>query len=497
MATFKDACFHYRRLTAINRRLLSIGANSTWSPAPDTGLKGWCLECCQIAELIYCYGCSLPHVCKWCVKDRRCFLDSQPHFLRLRTFKGPITKEKLQCIIDMYNMLFPVNDKVINKFRMTVKQNKCRNQYKLEWYNHLLMPITLNAAVFKFDDEVIYYVFGFYEGTVDGAFLPYRMVNCTDLYDKLLLDAVNMVRLESIPDNLKSHYTMKYFKASRMPSMKLKQIYFSDFAKHTAIFNTYTNTMGRYMCRNVTEFEWNTELEMHNDLKNNKAKIIAAMIATQYIQYNGHDNNVGRLKYNIFELGHHCKPNYISSNHITSASKIKNCKWCDMSYFFVKMDWRIRSMYDQLMNFIQSCYKSNVNVGHCSSVETIYPLIQRLIWHSFTPYMEKTIKDVFQKMNPTEIGDDTGILFTTRLDLELYESARRALQCEALPQILTQAQFSCIINAIVSQWFNVDKMEKLPLSIKSTEELRKMKEEGTLNEEYELLISDSEGDEVE
>nr|UUB88313.1 NSP1-35-UG [synthetic construct] len=35
MATFKDACFHYRRLTALNRRLCNIGANSIWMPVPD------------------------------------------------------------------------------------------------------------------------------------------------------------------------------------------------------------------------------------------------------------------------------------------------------------------------------------------------------------------------------------------------------------------------------------------------------------------------------
>nr|UUB88312.1 NSP1-253-UG [synthetic construct] len=253
MATFKDACFHYRRLTALNRRLCNIGANSIWMPVPDAKIKGWCLECCQIADLTHCYGCSLPHVCKWCVQNRRCFLDNEPHLLKLRTVKHPITKDKLQCIIDLYNIIFPINDKVIRKFERMIKQRECRNQYKIEWYNHLLLPITLNAAAFKFDENNLYYVFGLYEKSVSDIYAPYRIVNFINEFDKLLLDHINFTRMSNLPIELRNHYAKKYFQLSRLPSSKLKQIYFSDFTKETVIFNTYTKTPGRSIYRNVTE----------------------------------------------------------------------------------------------------------------------------------------------------------------------------------------------------------------------------------------------------
>nr|AYX80458.1 NSP1-3xFLAG-UnaG fusion protein [Vector pT7SA11NSP1_3xFL_UnaG] len=393
MATFKDACFHYRRLTALNRRLCNIGANSIWMPVPDAKIKGWCLECCQIADLTHCYGCSLPHVCKWCVQNRRCFLDNEPHLLKLRTVKHPITKDKLQCIIDLYNIIFPINDKVIRKFERMIKQRECRNQYKIEWYNHLLLPITLNAAAFKFDENNLYYVFGLYEKSVSDIYAPYRIVNFINEFDKLLLDHINFTRMSNLPIELRNHYAKKYFQLSRLPSSKLKQIYFSDFTKETVIFNTYTKTPGRSIYRNVTEFNWRDELELYSDLKNDKNKLIAAMMTSKYTRFYAHDNNFGRLKMTIFELGHHCQPNYVASNHPGNASDIQYCKWCNIKYFLSKIDWRIRDMYNLLMEFIKDCYKSNVNVGHCSSVENIYPLIKRLIWSLFTNHMDQTYKD--------------------------------------------------------------------------------------------------------
>nr|UUB88323.1 NSP1-H61A-UG [synthetic construct] len=494
MATFKDACFHYRRLTALNRRLCNIGANSIWMPVPDAKIKGWCLECCQIADLTHCYGCSLPAVCKWCVQNRRCFLDNEPHLLKLRTVKHPITKDKLQCIIDLYNIIFPINDKVIRKFERMIKQRECRNQYKIEWYNHLLLPITLNAAAFKFDENNLYYVFGLYEKSVSDIYAPYRIVNFINEFDKLLLDHINFTRMSNLPIELRNHYAKKYFQLSRLPSSKLKQIYFSDFTKETVIFNTYTKTPGRSIYRNVTEFNWRDELELYSDLKNDKNKLIAAMMTSKYTRFYAHDNNFGRLKMTIFELGHHCQPNYVASNHPGNASDIQYCKWCNIKYFLSKIDWRIRDMYNLLMEFIKDCYKSNVNVGHCSSVENIYPLIKRLIWSLFTNHMDQTIEEVFNHMSPVSVEGTNVIMLILGLNISLYNEIKRTLNVDSIPMVLNLNEFSSIVKSISSKWYNVDELDKLPMSIKSTEELIEMKNSGTLTEEFELLISNSEDD---
>ncbi|BAV35131.1 non-structural protein NSP1 [Rotavirus A RVA/Cow-tc/THA/A5-10/1988/G8P[1]] len=40
MATFKDACYHYKRMNKLNGSILKLGANDEWRPAPITKFKG-------------------------------------------------------------------------------------------------------------------------------------------------------------------------------------------------------------------------------------------------------------------------------------------------------------------------------------------------------------------------------------------------------------------------------------------------------------------------
>ncbi|AOW69410.1 NSP1, partial [Rotavirus A] len=489
MATFKDACFHYRRITRLNRELLKIGANSVWTPTYSNKIKGWCIECCQYTELTFCHGCSLMHVCQWCIQNKRCFLDNTPHLLKLRTFESPITKKKLQCVIDMYNSIFPINCNVINKFKKMINQRKCRNELNDVWYNQLLLPITLNAAVFKFQSKEIY-VFGFYEGNGSCINLPYRFVNCTDIYDKLLLDQVNFERMCDLPNNLQSMYATKYFKMSRLPSMKMKQVYYSDFTKQNLLRRYGINT--RLILRNVTETNWNSEIEMHKDLVNNKNKILMALSDSRIKQFETHELNLGRIKADIFELGHHCKPNYISSNHWQSASQVVQCKWCNVKYMFKNMDWRMESMYNEIMSFLQSCYKSNVNVGHCSSVENIYSLVRNLFWLSITKHVDEIIEKLFNAMYPIDREEKKLISFHYQMDFSLYIHIKTLLNTESLPFFLTLQQFSNVIKGIIDHWCNISELSLLPLCTEQTNTLIELKEQNRLCEEYELLISDSE-----
>lgn len=491
MATFKDACFHYRKITKLNRELLRIGANSVWIPVSSNKVKGWCIECCQLTELTFCHGCSLAHACQWCIQNKRCFLDNEPHLLKLRTFESPITKEKLQCIIDLYNLLFPINSGIINRFKKIVNQRKCRNEFEQSWYNQLLFPITLNAAVFKFHSREVY-VFGLYEGSSSCTDLPYRIVNCIDLYDRLLLDQINFERMSSLPASLQSVYANKYFKLSRLPSMKLKQIYYSDFSKQNLI--NKCKTKSRIVLRNLTKFTWDSQVSLHYDVINNKEKILTALSTSSLKRFKTHDLNLGRVKADIFELGHHCKPNYISSNHWQPASKVSQCRRCNMKYVFRNMDWKMESMYNELLSFIQACYKSNVNVGNCSSIESAYPLVKDILWHSITKYIDQTIEKLFNAMNPVEVDGQQVISFHWQIDLALYIHIKMILETETLPFVFTLNQFRSIIKGIVNQWYDVTELDYLPLCAEQTDKLVKLEEEGKISEEYELLISDSEYD---
>ncbi|ANC33540.1 NSP1, partial [Rotavirus G3] len=475
--------------TKLNRELLRIGANSVWTPASPSKIEGWCMECCQLTKLTYCYGCSLAHVCQWCVQNRRCFLDNEPHLLRFRAFESPITKDKLQCIVDLYKELFPINQNAIKKFKKMTNQRKCRNELNVTWYNQLLLPITLNAAVFKFGQREVH-VFGMYEGATTTTELPYRLVNHIDLYDKLLLDQINFERMSELPCELQRIYAQKYLKSSRLPSMRLKQVYYSDFTKQNLI-NRYKSKV-RILIRNVSEFRWESDQAMHHDLVNNKDKILAALSTASVKQLETHDLNLGRLQLETFELGHHCKPNYIASEHWQPASKIGNCEWCSVKYMFRDMDWKIESLYNELMSFIQSCYKSNVNVGHCSSTENVYPIIKDIFWHSITEFIDGTIEKLFNAMNPVLVHDKRVIAFQWQIDIALFLHIKKILQIEAMPSALTLDQFTTIIKAIIDQWCNVGELEQLPLCVRRTDDLLDLQEEGKLSEEYELLISDSE-----
>ncbi|AGS43846.1 nonstructural protein 1 [Equine rotavirus A] len=491
MATFKDACFHYRKITKLNRELLRIGANSVWTSVQSNKIKGWCVECCQLTELTYCSGCSLAHVCQLCITNKRCFLDSQPHLLKLRTFESPITKEKLQCVINLDDKLFPINNTIINKFKKSTRQRKCRNGLNETWYNQLLLPITLNAAVFKFKTRTVY-VFGFYEGSVSVENLPYRIINCIDIYDRLLLDQINFERMNSLPVSLQSIYAQKYFRVSRIPSMKLRQIYYSDFTKQNLI--TKYRTKSRIVHRNISKINWNTEIELHNTLTHNKNKILEILSTSIERQFLVHDINLGRVKADMFELGHQSKPNYVSSNHWQPASKISVCKWCNIKYAFKDMDWRMESMYNELMSFIQACYKSNTNVDHCSSIESIYPIIRNVYWHSTTNYIDETLNKLFSMMNPVCIDSQSVINFHCQIDLSLYLHIKMILEIEVLPFILNVNQFKDIIKGIMNQWCNFSKLSELPLCIESTTTLLVLEKQGKLSEEYDLLISDSDDD---
>nr|AHN05628.1 NSP1 [Murine rotavirus] len=492
MAAFKDACFHYRRITKLNRELLRIGANSTWTPAPPSNIRGWCLECCQLTNLTYCYGCSLHHVCQWCVQYGRCFLDDEPHLLRLRTVKSPITTEKLASIVKMYQLLFPINHSVVKKFIKSTKQHKCRNDFELSWYNQLVLPITLTAAAVHCDD-CVYYIFGHYEGKANQSNLPYRFVNCVDEYDKLLLDDVNFDRMAFLPERLQKHYAKRYFIASRTPSAQPTKLTYSDFSVKTLI-NSGAYARRRIIYRSVTDFHWQSHEDPLNDLLSNKDKILAALMTNERKPFLTHNLNLTSLLHELSELVHHAKPCYLHSFHIQPASKVR-CRSCSVAFDFHTVDWRIRRIYDDVMYFLRACCRSNVSAGSCSSLESTDATVKAALLEMFNEDFKQHAHFLFHCFNPVEVDDVNYILFNYPLNYDIYNFIMRTLATERLPFTLSCKQFTTILFALVERWYDLSQIERLPLSITPTNRLIELQEHGDLAEEFDLLLSSSDSEE--
>ncbi|AGT18038.1 NSP1, partial [Rotavirus A] len=351
MATFKRACYHYRRLNKMNSLILKLGANDVWRPAPTTKYKGWCLDCCQYENLTYCRGCALHHVCQWCSQYNRCFLDDEPHLLRMRTFRNEVSTENIIGLINMYNILFPINGKIVNKSIENVKQHRCRNEYVLSWYNHLLLPITLQALMIKLENNV-YYIFGYYDNMEQENQTPFNFINMIDKYDKLLLDDKNFDRMIHLPPILQQEYALRYFSKSRFLSKPNKHLSRHDFTENL-MENKSDPASIMHVVRNCVD-----ESDNNNNIWNEKCKLVIdakryiEIVKSSYTEHYGVSQRCKlftRYKFNI--LMKLVKPNYIFSNHSASALEVRNCKWCQMdNHYKIWDDYRLKKIYDNVMD---------------------------------------------------------------------------------------------------------------------------------------------------
>nr|ACA96837.1 NSP1 [Human rotavirus A]ACA96841.1 NSP1 [Human rotavirus A] len=492
MATFKDACFFYKKLNRLNNQVLKLGANSVWRPAPLSKYKGWCLDCCQHTDLTYCKGCSLYHVCQWCSQYARCFLDNQPHLLRMRTLKEPITKEDICNLVSMYSILFPINDKVVRKFSNNVRQHKCRNEYEFEWYNQLLFPITLQALTIKIDDSV-YHIFGYYDDMTKVNQTPFSFTNLINRYDKLLLDSINFDRMANLPGALQHQYALRYFSKSRFISHGIKDLCKSHFTEET-LENKEIPTSPYELTRNCTVnltpygvMRWNDECK-----KMVNANDYISEMNTSYTEhYTVSQQNLIFVEHKLNLLSKRIQPNYVASNHSLRASKMKKCKWCALQPSTFWDDFRLSDIYDLIMEFIRVLVKSNVNVGHCSSNEWIYPHMQNIFNPCRTQSYNFAINKLFEYLESVEVDGTEYIMFDNNLTIELYDIIRSVMRCR-VPSILSKFDVATIIKAIISKWFNIDRMRKVPLTLMQTSTLRNLNSSDDLIDEYALMISDDE-----
>ncbi|BAP91307.1 non-structural protein 1 [Rotavirus A] len=494
MATFKDACFHYKKLNKLNSVVLKIGANSSWRPSTLTKLKGWCLQCCQHTDLTYCNGCSLYHVCQWCAQDKHCFLDAAPHFLRMRTFRETeweqITTEKLQGIVDLYKKLFPINGKIVEKFESSVKQNKCRNEYDPQWYNHLTLPITLQALSIKIEHET-YHIFGFYDNMHLQNDTPFYFTNHLDKYDKLLLDSDNFDRMEHLPVDLLNLYALKYLKKSRFLSAPPKEIVsihfttenYDDNSVPTSPINVWRNCIPNYIETSIKE--WNLMCKKIHDAN------FLLSYKSMYIEHYSVSQKCKCLlipKLQRFEKL--VKPQYACSNHEKCASKVKRCNWCSLMPSTFWEDFRMREIYDLIMELLRILVKSNTSIGHCSSHEFICEYIPRLFNPLDVENFEWAFNYIFDDLNPTNINGEWYLNIDVSISNKLYEVMK--ICGDPVPRILSRHTLKYIIKHVFNRWFNLDDIRMTPLTLFSTESLNVFQSFDKLIDEYALLLSDSE-----
>ncbi|AGM46658.1 nonstructural protein 1, partial [Rotavirus A] len=339
MATARDACYYYKRINKLNNSVLKLGVNDTWRPSPPTKYKGGGVGCCQHTDLTYCRGCAMYHVCEWCSQYDRCFLDNQPHLLRMRTFKNEVTKNDLMNLIDMYNILFPINQRIVDKFISSTRQHKCRNECMTQWYNHLLMPITLQSLSIELDGDV-YYVFGYYDSMGDINQTPFSFTNLIDMYDKLLLDNVNFNRMSFLPVALQQGYALRYFSKSRFISGKRKCISDLHFSTNV-IENLHNPSFKIQITRNCSELssDWNGACKLVKDMST-----YFNVLKTSHIEFYSVSTRCRMgTRHKLKRACTYMKPNYGGSFNNSSDMYEKLCnRSSNNSGYFVRSDFTIK-----------------------------------------------------------------------------------------------------------------------------------------------------------
>nr|AYP00121.1 NSP1 [Rotavirus A] len=469
MATFKDACYYYKRLNKLNHTVLKLGVNDAWRPSPPAKYKGWCLDCCQHTDLTYCRGCSIYHVCQWCNQYGRCFLDDEPHLLRMRTFKDNITKDDLMNLIDMYNTLFPVNQKIVDKFISSTKQHKCRNEYVPQWYNHLLMPITLQALSVEFDGDT-YYVFGYYENMKNTNQTPFSFTNLIDTYDRLLLDDINFSRMSFLPPVLQQEYAIRYFSASRFISEGKKCISDQHFSTNT-LENLHNPNFKMQITRNCStmSIRWNELGKLVKDVK-----AYFDIIKTSHIEFYDVSPRCRMFtQYKLRAVSKIAKSNYITSNHRALATEVHNCKWCSINNkFIVWNDFRLRSIYDNILSFIRALTKSNTSIGHCSSQEKIHDYVKDIFDVCDENKWNQSVTNLFNCLNPVELNNTHYILLNHEVSWDVANILVQHIG--KIPQILTLNDVITALHSIIYDWFDIRHMRNTPLTTFTVDKLRRL-----------------------
>nr|AUV48582.1 NSP1 [Human rotavirus A] len=486
MATFKDACYQYKKLNKLNNAVLKLGANDVWRPSTLTKRKGWCLDCCQHADLTYCQGCLIYHVCEWCSQYSRCFLHNDPPLLRMRTFRNEITQSDLENSINMYDTLFPINQKIVNKFANAIKQHQCRNEYLIQWYNHFLPPITLQSSSIELDGD-IYYIFGYYDDMHKINQTPFSFTNLIRKYDVSLLDSIHFDRMAFLPLTLQPEYALRYFPKSRFITERRKCIELSPFSDN--ILNDLHNpNFPLQVVRNCSNMSvaWNKACNLIRNVSNyfNISK------SSPTESYNVSPRCRVFTQYKLKIASPSITPNYVASNHNSLATEVHNCKWCSINNnSIVWTDFRIKNVPNDIFPFIRALVKSNLYVGHCSSEEKIYESIQDILNVCKENEWNMLVTEIFNQLDPIKLNEDSYVLLNPEINWNVLNVLINSIG--KVPKILTLNDVISILRIIIYDWFDIRFMRTTPMTTFTVNKLKQLYEKDK-TAEYDSGISDVE-----
>jgi len=210
-----------------------------------------------------------------------------------------VDRNVLRDFIDYYADLFDINEKVIALSKKKVIQRKYRHEWIDEWYKHLTIPITLVANVIVLNDDY-YLIFGFFDEIMKNRSkrenYPFKLINMIEVYDRLLLDSINIDRMKCLPDELRDIYAYKYFTHSRIMNdsgeFKLATYHFgcADYCMTTkCMLRSYQRTFDKFYHANCQKEFMNSV----NSTAKDRRKFINDICETRStIEFCSFDNSI-------------------------------------------------------------------------------------------------------------------------------------------------------------------------------------------------------------
>nr|WAU17048.1 NSP1 [Rotavirus A] len=386
MACFAEASYWYsRQFASKNSWLFRKTINSNWRHIipinygsmnykmhPIKQTRGYCLACCNYDELFPCKCCHLKHVCHKCYNFHDCFLNLWTTQLRVRTLRvktgDKLAKSHLQTIVDFLLDSFPITDKIVKRSMKKINQQKCRTKFEEFWYSHLTLPITLGAMSLNLG-MYTYYIFGYYDAfhLNKTQNYPFKFINFSDDYDKLLLDSINFQRMECLPYELQSMYAKNYFSQSRALSRPTITPFLSHFAPATYMRNV-TRKFLRCHDSLALKTEWNELYYKYLDSKNKK--ILRAVMRSEETKW-CKCTDISKLTFSKYwnDMIANLNVNKITSKHdyfnfVTNVG----CFNCDHDD---DMNWHnhvVKMTINDVADVLRAIFYK-YDKAHCSSVE--------------------------------------------------------------------------------------------------------------------------------
>ncbi|ASK51191.1 NSP1, partial [Rotavirus A] len=294
------------------------------------------------------------------------------------------------------------------------------------------------------------------------------------------------------PVILQQEYALRYFSKSRFLSKGKKRLSRNDFSDNL-MEDRHSPTSLMQVVRNcisihINDCEWNKACTLIVDARN----YVSIMNSSYTEHYSVSQRCKLFTKYKFGIVSKLVKPNYIFSSHESCALNVHNCKWCQINnHYKVWEDFRLRKIYNNIMDFIRALVKSNGNVGHCSSQESVYKYIPDLFLICKTEKWNEAVEMLFNYLEPVDINGTEYVLLDYEVNWEVRGLVMQNMDGK-VPRILNMSDTKKILSAMIFDWFDTRYMRETPMTTSTTNQLRTLNKRNELIDEYDLELSDVE-----